>query len=396
MAKYKIVIVGGGFGGIKSALILSKNPNFEVTLISDNQNFRYYPMLFQTATGKTKDISSIPLSEIFKKSPIDLIYSSVATIDRKHQLIKTTDKKHFKYNALIIAIGVQTNYFHIKGLEKYSYGIKTIEDAERFKKHLHDQITKDHQPDLNYVVVGGGPTGVELTAMLPGYISKILKSHSVVSSNTHIDIIEASERLLPRAPKNISAAVERHLKKLGINIYTNTAVQSESSGGLFVNNRPIKSHTVVWTAGVSNHPFFLNNDFKIAKNGRVIVDDYLQAESGIYIIGDNADTPFSGMAQTAIHDGEFVANNLIRTISNRRLIRYKPKKPVYIYNAGPRWSIIEWKVFIFHGVVGSVLRGAADIVGFHSFEPWQMTIRKVSKELKVENNCPVCDQKTKP
>ena len=393
MTKHKVLVVGGGFGGIKSSLLLARNPYFDVTLVTDNPNFRYYPTLFRTATGGIEQLASIPLEKIFSKVPINIFIDSVESIDRANRSVKTKQNKKFGYDSLIIALGVKTNYFHIKGLEKYSYGIKTVEDAEKFKKHLHDQITKNLEPDLNYVVVGGGPTGVELAAMLPSYISKILKNHGLDNNNVHIDIIEASKRVLPRSTKDLSIKVEKHLKKLGVNVYTSTVVQSETSGRLLVNNSPIMSHTVIWTAGASNHPFFLENDFKISKHGRVVVDHHLQTEPDIYVIGDNADTRYSGMAQTAIYDGEFVANNLIRIINNQNPLRYKAKKPVYVFSVGPRWCAVLWGRVKVYGLLGSWLRQVADIAGYHSFEPWQMAIKQVSEELKSEDDCLICDRK---
>jgi NADH dehydrogenase len=373
-------------------LLLSKNPNFEVTLISDNPNFRYYPTLFITATGGKKELASIPLEQIFRKVPINIVIDSIKSIDKTKYEITTAGRKTFSYDSLILGLGVKTNYFNISGLEKYSYGIKTIEDAEKFKEHLHDQITKNQEPDLNYVVIGGGPTGVELAAVLPTYISKILKDHGLDNRDVHVDIIEASKRLLPRSTKDLSHMVERHLKRLGINVYTNTVVQSETSGKLLVNNSPIMSHTVVWTAGVSNHPFFLENDFEISKHGRVVVDQYLQAAQDIYVIGDNADTRYSGMAQTAIYDGEFVSNNFIRVVKGSRPLRYKPKRPVYVFNVGPRWSAVLWGRVKVYGLLGAWLRQAADMVGYHVFEPWQMALKQVSEESDIENNCPTCSK----
>jgi NADH dehydrogenase len=376
MVRRKIVVVGGGFGGIKSSLLLAKNPDFEVTLITDNPNFRYYPTLFKTATGGVDQLSSIPLEQIFRKLPINIYISSAISID-----------------SLILSLCVKTKYFHIKGLEKYSYGIKTVEDADRLKKHLHNQITKNLEPDLNYVVVGGGPTGVELAAILPSYIAKILKNHGLEDKPVHVDLIEAAKRMLPRSPADLSRKVEKHLVKLGINLYSDTVVESETSGRLLANNKPIMSHTVIWTAGVANHPFFLENKFNLSKHGRVIVDEYLQAEPDIYVIGDNADTRFSGLAQTAIYDGEFVANNLLRIIKNLKPRRYKPKQPIYVFSAGPKWSAVLWGKTRFYGLLGSWLRTAADIVGYHSFEPWQMALKQASMEMASEDDCPICDKR---
>ncbi|HEY5268105.1 MAG TPA: hypothetical protein VII94_03145, partial [Candidatus Saccharimonadales bacterium] len=108
---------------------------------------------------------------------------------------------------------------------------------------------------------------------------------------------------------------------------------------------------------------------------------------------DNADTRYSGMAQTAIYDAEFVANNLIRTIKRLKPLKYLVKKPIYVFNVGPRWSAVLWGQFKLYGILGAWLRQIADIVGYHAFEPWQMTLKQTSEELETENDCPICDKR---
>lgn len=393
MAKYRVVVVGGGFGGTKAALDLARNSTFDVTLVFDHPDFRYYPTLFETATGKKRAASSIPLTEIFNRLPINLLQDTMEDIDKKKHEILTRSGKKLSYDALILSLGVQTNYFHIDGLDKFSYGIKTIEDAEKFKRHLHQQITEDNRPDLNYVVIGGGPTGIELAGMLPSYIDKILHNHMIKDKEVHIDLVEAAPRLLPRASKATSRRVTRHLKKLGIKMYLKTAVQAETADALMVNGKPIRSHTVVWTAGMSNHPFFSTHEFQMSSKGKVRVDQYLQAEPGVYVVGDNADTPYSGMAQTAIHDGGFVASNL-ELIANKKDPRpYSAKKPIYVYAAGPGWSAVEWGSLKFYGRTGAWLRKTADLIGFHDYLPWRLATKTLIDEYENEESCPICATK---
>jgi NADH dehydrogenase len=394
LAKHKVVVVGGGFGGIKAALNLAKNHIFDVTLVYDHPDFRYYPTLFQAATGKKRAVASIPITEIFAHLPINLVQDSIVDLDRqKHEIITKSNKK-FPYDALILALGVQTNYFNIEGLEKFSFGIKTIEDAERLKQHLHQQITVDKKPDLNYVVVGGGPTGIELAAMLPSYIDQILRHHGIAFTNLHIDLVEAAPRLLPRATKLTSRKVTRRLKHLGVKLYLNTAVKAETVDELTINDKPIRSHTVIWTAGMMNHPFFASHGFQMSTKTKVRVDQYLQAEPGIYVIGDNADTPYSGMAQTAIHDGVFVADNLTRISKRLDPKPYLAKKPIYVYAVGPNWSAVEWAGVSFYGRVGAWLRKASDLIGFHDYEPWKLATERFIDEYENEESCPVCASTT--
>lgn len=390
MTKHKVVIVGGGFGGVKAALELAEDRRFHVTLISKRTDFRIYGMLYKVATGGSKVISGVPLRDIFADKQVNLLQDSVLELDRKQRVVRTRVNHTVSYDALIIGMGVTTNYFGIKGLEKYSFGIKSLADAEELKRHLHKQLLDEKQPDLNYVVVGGGPTGVELAGALPGYIRRICKQHNLAARTFHVDLIEAAPRLVPRMPKDMSRSIARQLRRIGVKLYLNTAVQAQTAEALMINNKPIRSHTVVWTAGVMNRPFFAEQGFQLARNGRVRVDQYLQAEPGIYVIGDNADTPYSGMAQTALHDGIFVAHNLMRVANKIEPVPYKAKKPIYVLPAGPYYAAVLWGPVRIYGFLGWILRRAADLVAYHDYEPWYLATRRWMKEADEEESCPDC------
>ncbi|MBA3758020.1 FAD-dependent oxidoreductase [Candidatus Saccharibacteria bacterium] len=390
MSKHNVVIVGGGFGGVKTALLLAKDERFRVSLISDYTHMRIYGALYHTATGGSRRVSSIPLSEIFAGHAVHLLHDKVVNLDRQKRLIKTKVGHTLPYDALILAMGVGTNYFGIKGLEKYSFGIKSLEDAEELKNHLHKQLVKENHQDLNYVVVGGGPTGVELAGALPDYIRQIVQQHGLPKRKIHVDLIEASPRLLPRMPKDISRLVARRLRKIGVKIYLNTAVQAQNADALMVNDKPIRSHTVIWTAGMTNNPFFTEQHFQLAKNGKVRVDQFMQAEQGIYVLGDNADTPYSGMAQTALYDGHYVAENLIRLADNDEPQPYHAKKPIYVMPAGPEWAAVLWGKFRLYGRLGWALRRLADLIAYHDYEPWNLAVMRFAAEAEKEESCPQC------
>lgn len=388
--KIRVLVVGGGFGGVKAALELSKHRQFETTLLSDDPNFSYHPTLFHTATGGSRAQSSIPLSKLFEDKNVVLVRGKAVELDRTKQLVKTETGRTYPYDRLIIALGSVTNYFGIKGLEEYSYGMKSLQEVEELKAHLHRQLQDEHKPDLNYVIVGGGPTGIELAGALPNYLRKIMRAHHIRSRAFHIDLIEAAPRLVPRLPMDMSFAVARRLKHLGIKLYVGKTVQGETADKLMVDGKPIQSHTVIWTAGMANHPFFKANDFGLTPKGKVATDHYLQAEDNIYVIGDNADTEFSGMAQTALHDAKFVVGNLVRRSRGERQDLYKAKKPIYVTPAGPRWAAVWWGHVQLYGWIGWVLRSLADLAGYHDLEPWWRAGEQWMSELSTEETCPVC------
>jgi NADH dehydrogenase len=268
--------------------------------------------------------------------------------------------------------------------------MKSLEEAQELKAHLHYQLQQDGRQDLNYVVVGGGPSGIELAGVLPAYIRQISKWHELPERKVHVDLIEAAPRLLPRMPKDISRAVARHLRKIGVKLYLNTAVEAQNAEALMVKGKPIRSHTVIWTAGMSNNSFFAEHEFQLVRNGKVRVDQYLQAEQGIYVLGDNADTPYSGMAQTALYDGKFVAENINRLISGKEIKPYKAKKPIYVLPAGPEWAAVLWSNMRMYGKLGWMLRRVADLVAYRDYEPWQLALEHFMAENIREESCLVC------
>jgi NADH dehydrogenase len=388
--KQKVLILGAGFGGIKAALELADKTMFEVTLLSDQENFRYYPTLFNIALGKSYLGATIPLDEIFEGKNVNIVKATAESVDRQNKRVTSSDGKTLDYDHLIVALGVVTNYFGIEGLDKYSYGIKTLEEARRLRDHLHKQLIDEKKPDVNYVIIGGGPTGVELAGALPGYMRNIMKKHGISNANLHVDLVEAAPRLVPRMPEPYSRAVAKRLAKLGVTLYLNETVKAENPDNLVMSNHSLESHTVVWTAGVTNHPFLKANNFALNDKGKAKVDEHLQNEPNIYVIGDNADTPYSGMAQTALYDGQFIVKHLICQAEGGKLQVYKPKKPVYVIPAGHEWAAVMWGHFHVYGFGGWLLREAADFKGFKDYEPWWNASKHWLAQDDEEESCTIC------
>lgn len=388
--KQRVLIIGGGFGGVKAALELVDDDRFDVTLLSDDTDLRYYPTLYHTATGGRRSNSSIPLSRIFTDKNVNLVQDTAATLDRKAKSVLASSGQSYEYDVLILGLGVVTNYFGIEGMKEFSYSIKSQSEVAKFKAHLHKQLLDNKRPDNHYVVVGAGPTGIELAGSLPGYLKHIMENHGLAAREVHVDLIEAAPRLLPRLPKETSRIVRRRLKKLGVRLYIGKTVQAASADNITVSGKPIRSHTIIWTAGVTNHPFFVENKFVIMGRGKVAVDVYLQSEENIYVIGDNANTPYSGLAQTALRDGSLVANNLRRKASGKKLKSYEAVAPITVIPAGPHWAAVLWGKVSIHGWLGWAIREAADFVGFRDLEPWARASKQFMTEFAVEDDCPTC------
>ncbi|HYH74753.1 MAG TPA: FAD-dependent oxidoreductase [Candidatus Saccharimonadales bacterium] len=391
ISKTHILVVGGGFGGVKAALEASKSGLFDVTLLSDRPNFHYYPTLYHTATGGTARQSRIPLAELFENTGVKVKIGSAVHIDKKKKIVKDADGHVHMYDVLIMSLGVVTNYFGIEGLKEFSYGIKSPEEARRFKDHLHNQLTSDGKPDLNYVIVGGGPTGIELSGALSTYLREIMAAHGIKHRTPHIDLIEAAPTLVPRMSKGIQKAAAKRLRKLGVKLYLGKTVQGATAEGLTVDGKPIQSHTIVWTAGVSNHPFFKDNGFTLNERGtKVTVNEYLQADDGVYVIGDNADTKYGGVAQTALYDALFVVDNLEREARGDLMRKYEPKQPIYVLPVGENWAAVQWGNRNLFGFVGYLLRNAADWIGFKDLQPFWKATKQWATEFDNEESCPQC------
>ena len=388
-SQQRILIVGGGFGGLKAALELSKSKEFAVTVLSDQPVFRYYPALYHTATGGLYAQSNISLNEIVDPTRVAVVQGTAKTLDRQHKSVTTAEGQTIAYDKLILAMGVVTNYFGIQGMAEHSFGIKSWEQIQAFKNHVHGLLNAA-EPDLNFVIVGAGPTGIEVAGALPAYLEKIMKNHGLRDKRPRITIIEAAPRLLPRSPERISRAVQKRLEKLGIELKLNMAVQGCNKDGLVVNGKTVPTSTVVWTAGTANHPFFKDNNFGLTDRGKVEVNEFLQAEDDIYVIGDNANTQFSGLAQTALRDGHFAAADIERRTANKKPQAYKPKKPISVIPVGEGWAAVEWGNNTFVGMIGWWLREAADWIGFHDLEPWWKASEQWMTKFGEQEDCPTC------
>ena len=365
----QITIVGGGFGGVKAALTLSKKKNAHITLITDKPDFQYYPALYGTATGNSHLQSWIPLGEIFAgHDNIEVIIDSVTKLDKATRTITTASGATHKYNKLVLALGSVTTYFGIPGLDNYAYGIKSHDEITRLKEHLLEEFSKPDGADKDFLIVGAGPTGVELASALGTYLKHLKNRYKQREPRITISIIEAAPRVLPRMSEQASALVAARLKKLHVHVELNKKVEEETADSLIVSGKPIKSHTVIWTSGVANNPFFKANadQFELSPNGKVVVDAHLRSGKDVYVIGDNAFTQWSGLAQTALRDGIFVAKHIL----GKSHKKYVAKLPPVVVPIGEDWAIFEYKKIRFGGRLGALIRSAADFVGYSDILPF--------------------------
>lgn len=393
MGSLRVIIAGGGFGGIKLARSLSGVSGISMTLLSDQLDFRYGPALYRTATGHRGKESSLPINTLIKPiANLKFVQAKVVSIDREERVIKTADGQRFSYDYAVLALGVITSYFDIKGLEKYAYGIKSAKQIDRLRAHLHQALMDEQALDKHYVVVGGGATGVELSAALRYYLSRMAKRHHIKPNNVRIELIEAAERLLPAMRPKASRLAAKRLRKLGVHVQTRTRVESETATSLIANGKSLPTSTVIWTAGVTNNPFFTANaeSFTLNEHNKVVVDESLRVDEHTFVIGDNAATPYSGLAQTAIHNASYVAHYIKQARLGKDSQPYRPFKPVAAIPVGPFWAIIQRGNLVFGGFFGSIVRLLADLIGYIDIMGVKRAVRLWIKRYEYEDRCPVC------
>jgi len=401
----KILIVGGGFGGISVALNLKKKkiPNSKIILLSDKPHFEYHAALYRVVTGKSPLEVCIPLREIFNDKGVEIIEDEVIEIDIKNKRVKGKSESFYNFDFLILALGSTTSYFDIPGLKEFSFGFKSINEALKLKRHIHNlfEETKTKEADekiksLNFIIVGGGASGVELAGELAAYLKNLSLKHKIDYSNITIDLIEAAPRILPQMPEDFSLKVAKRLRYLGVNIFINRKVIKEDIDEIYLKDIELKTKTVIWTAGVVTHPLYLKDQlFLLDSKKKVITDELLQAKGmkDIFIIGDAASTPYSGMAQTAVYDGKFVADVIEAKIKNKKMPDYNPKPPSYAIPVGPNWAAVMIKKKIkIYGLIGWLIRRLADLRFFLYILPFKKAILAFQNGKKITESCPICSQ----
>lgn len=391
-----LVIVGSGWAGLKLARQLKNVESYKlrITLVSDINYFRYSAALYRVATGRREKEAILPLSEVLEDLPnVEFVKATIKNIDRKHKTLTATNGRVLHYDYAVLALGAVTTYFGIPGLDKWSYSIKTSTELRKLRTHLHQELIDEHAPDKNYVVIGAGPTGVELSAALTSYMKQVAKKHGISRQRIAVNLIEASPRVLPASSPKISVKVEKRLKNLGVRVIVNKKVESEDDNYIYVSGKAIPTKTVIWTAGVSNNKFFANNatQFDLSKRGKVIVDDHLQVDSSVYVIGDNAETKYSGLGLTAVHNGNFVAKDIKKRLKGKvQTPGYKPLSPAIVIPAGKRWAIFIYRAISFAGLPGSIMRSLADLTAYQDIIGLRKAVVFWLRSEQLEEKCAIC------
>lgn len=380
-----IVIVGGGFGGLYAAKSLKDAP-VRVTLI-DKRNFHLFqPLLYQVATGTLSpaDIAS-PLRVVLSKHKnTQVLLDKVVDVDPEAKKVYLEEREAINYDALIVATGVSHHYFGNDQWQADAPGLKTVEDALEMRRRIFmafEAAEKETDPQkrqalLTFVVVGGGPTGVELAGAIAEIAHQSVKDdfRDIDTTQAKVLLFEGMERILPPYPPESSAAAQKSLTELGVDVQTKTLVTNIADNTVTYRQgeqtQTIDAHTILWAAGV--RASFMGKVLadragaELDRAGRVIVepDLSLKKHSDIFVIGDLAnfphqgERPLPGVAPVAMKEGEYVANLIAKKAIGVKLepFRYQDlgsmavigqNKAVANLNFARFSGFIAWIIWVF-------------------------------------------------
>jgi NADH:ubiquinone reductase (H+-translocating) len=353
--KHRVVVIGGGFGGLYAAKRLgaSRKVDVDVTLV-DKRNFHLFqPLLYQVATGTVSpaDISS-PLRSVLSKSPnTQVMMDEVVDLDPHRQVVMLKSGE-LGYDSLIVATGVSHHYFGNEQWQSDAPGLKTVEDALEIRRRIFlafEAAEKESDPAqrrayLTFVVVGGGPTGVELAGAIAELAFTTLKRdfRKIDTSETQVILLEGLDRVLPPYPPELSAAAEASLTQLGVTVQTKALVTDISNHVVTLRQgetvSTIPSRTILWAAGVKasamGKTLATTTGVELDRVGRVMVqpDFSVPNHPNIYVVGDLAHyahqadgNPLPGTAAVAMQQGNYLADLLLQRLAG------KPELPGFRY-----------------------------------------------------------------
>ncbi len=336
-----VVIIGGGFGGLYAARELRHAP-VRITLVDRHNYHLFQPLLYQVATAalNPSDIAAPIRSVLRHQRNVDVILGLVTAIDVERRIVKLADGDELAYDDLIVATGATHSYFSHPEWEEDAPGLKTIDDALEIRRRVlvaFEAAERETDPALRdewmtFVIIGGGPTGVELA----GALSEIARQ-TMIRDFRHIDpskarviLAEGKDRVLPTYPPSLSKKAQRQLERLGVEVITGALVTSVTDREVKIGSRTLAARTVLWAAGVQTSPLAKSLGAPLDRAGRVVVERDLTIADHpeVFVIGDLAAIEnVPGVAPAAIQEGIHAARNIVRRATGQPSLpfRYRDK-----------------------------------------------------------------------
>lgn len=330
---HKVIVVGGGFAGINAAKQLARKKNIEVLVLDKRNHHLFQPLLYQVAMAALSPAEiATPIRTIFSRAKnIKVLLARVNDIDLSKNLVHS-DVGDFEFDYLVLACGARHSYFGNTDWEEHAPGLKTLSQATEIRRRVLMAFEQaEREPDssmqkqhLTFVVVGGGPTGVELAGAI-GEISRFTLAkdfRNIKADSARVILVQAGDRVLPSFDPELSQRASRSLEALGVQVWTNSRVTLIDESGVEIGNERVNASTVLWAAGVQPSEVNQSLGVELDRSGRVIVDEDLSVNKypNVFVIGDQAhakgksDEPLPGLAPVAIQQGVFVGKLILREL----------------------------------------------------------------------------------
>ncbi|HEX7283266.1 MAG TPA: NAD(P)/FAD-dependent oxidoreductase [Vicinamibacterales bacterium] len=370
----QVVIVGGGFAGLAAARRLKKVP-CEVTIVDRHNHHVFQPLLYQVATAGLSpgDIAS-PIRWILRKQPrLRVLLATVEHIDSAARQLILDRGERLRYDYLIVAPGATHSYFGHDEWSGTAPGLKTLDDALAMRHRLllaFEEAEREPNPVLqrrllSFVIIGGGPTGVEMAGALGEIARQVLRTEfdNVDPAISRILLIEAGPSILPSFPERLRESARVALLRLGIVVRTGQAVTKVEKGAVWIGDERIEAHTIIWAAGVAAAPVGKDLGPNLDRAGRVIVEPDLSVPGhpGVFVAGDLASfthqtgKPLPGVAQVAKQQGKHAAANVARLIAGQQTLPFRYFDPGNMATIGRNAAIADFGFTQVSGYLGWLL-----------------------------------------
>lgn len=358
MAKKKIVVLGACFGGLAFTRAL-KNKNAEITLIDRQNHHLFQPLLYQVATaGLSMPDVAEPVRTLFhNRSDVNVLMGEVESIDVEQKQVAIKDNDPVDYDYLVIGLGMTSAYFGNNEWEKHTIGLKTLDEARRIRRrilHAYEraEATRDQEERsrlMTTVVIGGGPTGVEMAGAISELTKRVFKKdfHSIRPEHSRVVLIEAMPKILGPYSDKSSAKAKEDLENLGVEVRTGAPVKAIREGTVEIEGETIEAESIIWTAGVEANPLLRDLPAEFDKSGRISVekDTSLPGFPEVFIIGDVANLTdikgkkVPGVSPAAMQMGRHAAKIVKKELKEFRKIPVSERKPFKYFDKGTMATI---------------------------------------------------------
>ena len=365
----RIVVIGCGFAGLKFVKSIDSR-RYQVVLFDKNNYHNFQPLMYQVATaGLEPDSIVYPIRKVFKNKPnFHFRMAEVQQIDKERKTIHTSIGD-LGYDYLVMATGAVSNFFGMENIERLSMPMKSVVEAlnlrsvilQNFEKAINCDDVKERDAYMNFVIVGGGPTGVELAGALAELKRYVLPTDypDLDIRRMKIHIVQAADRLLPSMSEKASADAARFLRKLGVNLWVDVRAQDYDGEYVYTNKETFRTKTLIWTAGVQGAPS-LGLKADTTKTNRIVVNEYFQLPNypEVFIMGDVAaviddEHPegYPMLASVAVQQGTHLAKNFNRMLRNQTLKPFSYKDKGTMATVGRHLATVDMKKIHFSGLL---------------------------------------------